>query len=713
MPSPVTKKSITFANNRTASAALPASSSTAKEVVEALDLKGHSSVLLLVGGADSLEDKVKARLTQLLGRGVARAAITVNAAIVDGGTKAGVMELMGEGVAARGFKSPLIGVAPAGKVKYPGSSSGETELDPNHSHFVLVPGDNWGSETNMMFSLVNELSSNYRPVVALLVGGGAVAKSEALQVVRQNFPLLVVQGSGGVADEIATAWKAGPDTQEDPVMAEIVADGRIDLIQLEHSVREAERTVVRELGSDSVLMQAWDRFADYDSNATLQQRRFNKMQLAILVIGLVGTALAVGKQVFAYQSPPGTFITSIHGYWFSRSEVSDPAKDPWIGWWLLKYILILIPIVVTVLVTAANKFKQGNKWLLLRGGGETIKREIFRYRARAMEYSETVAPPPGGTNEAPTTTIARPNPEQVLAQRVEEISRRIMQTEVNSSSLVPYDKAKRFPPAISKLDDGFSLLTPDRYIQVRLDDQLGYYKKQAGRMERTVKRFQWTIYIIGGLGTLLAAINQQVWIALTTALTTAIATYLSYKQTENSLTKYNQSATNLANVKAWWTALPAEEQAKQTSVDSLVDHTEKVLQSELDGWVQQMQNSLANLRKDQPQAADSGASGSIVVKDDVAAAPPPAKEEGAGGAAAQTQETKTEPPVTPEQPEPTEEASTVSEEAKEDGDGLSVEEEDGLDDEAPQESQPDTPITGENGDGAANPNPEKVPPVSS
>ena len=43
----------------------------------------------------------------------------------------------------------------------------------------------------------------------------------------------------------------------------------------------------------------------------------------------------------------------------------------------------------------------------------------------------------------------------------------------------------------------------------------------------------------------------------------------------------------------------AEEQSRQENIDSLVEHTEQVLESELDGWGQQMQNALAELRKDQ------------------------------------------------------------------------------------------------------------------
>src|SRR6185295_9926627 len=85
--------------------------------------------------------------------------------IIDGGTHAGIMALMGDGVAGRGYRTELIGVAPANKVTYPESkSTAETPLEPNHSHFVLVEGNEWGSETAMLFSLANALISKNEEV---------------------------------------------------------------------------------------------------------------------------------------------------------------------------------------------------------------------------------------------------------------------------------------------------------------------------------------------------------------------------------------------------------------------------------------------------------------------------------------------------------------------------------------------------------------------
>jgi truncated hemoglobin YjbI len=65
----------------------------------------------------------------------------------------------------------------------------------------------------------------------------------------------------------------------------------------------------------------------------------------------------------------------------------------------------------------------------------------------------------------------------------------------------------------------------------------------------------------------------------------------------NTLTKYNQAATNLEDVKQWWTALPESEKKEQESFNKLVEATEKILESEHESWVQNMQNAIDKLYK--------------------------------------------------------------------------------------------------------------------
>ncbi len=52
-------------------------------------------------------------------------------------------------------------------------------------------------------------------------------------------------------------------------------------------------------------------------------------------------------------------------------------------------------------------------------------------------------------------------------------------------------------------------MSPDRYVEIRLSDQPRYYRRRALRVHRAFfVAWQIAILGLGGLGTLLAALNQ-------------------------------------------------------------------------------------------------------------------------------------------------------------------------------------------------------------
>jgi hypothetical protein len=571
----IQKKEIQFVDGNRAQIASVSSNAPAAAILSELDISKPGALIIISGGAGNLDSALIPQLSQLFSRGIVKAATETQTLIMDGGTHAGVMAMTGQAVADHHREVILLGIAPAGKVTYPGGpQEGSIEdgasLDTNHSHFVLVDGNEWGDETDKMFELAGTLAKDI-PVVIVLVNGGNNAKKEILFSVRQHWPIIVVEHSGRLADEIAGQWKKRnrkpspmarflkkprdkPMAAKDPVMGEIISEGDLHLFSLQKSTEDLKVLLQQCLliPKNYTLKLAWERFALYDSNAVRQQSSFNKLQLSILALGVVATLLALSQTQFSIEGE--AFRTTI----------------------------IIMPITVSVLIAVANRFKAGNKWILLRAAAEAIKQQVYHYRSR-------IANPVKEQSDEQTT---REN----LYRKLKTISSKLMQTEVNLSALRPYNG--QIPPpmyGVAASDDGFSPLTPDRYIDVRLGDQLSYYRLKTNKLERQLKLLQWLVYIFGGLGTLLAAVGFELWIALTTAIVGSIATFLEYKQVENSLMVYNQTATDLANLQVWWTTLPNESREEPGNFEKLVDNTEKILERELKGWVQEMQDALSDL----------------------------------------------------------------------------------------------------------------------
>ncbi len=564
---------IVFPNNNVAKLVAASRGASMASLIESLGISPPKNLILLIGGADKLDEKLTSRLTQLFSRGIARAAADAEAVIIDGGTQAGVMQIMGQSIADRGRKSSLLGVAAAGKVTYPGgpsvASNDSAPLDPNHSHFVLVDGKEWGSETETLFELAAAFNV---PVLAILVNGGAIAKDELLQSVRRNWPVIVIEGSGRLADDVA-GLKKEPSQIEDPALAEIVEEGDLRVFPINGALEDFERMLFSQSPNIKLLHDAWQRFATYDANGGRLQKAFKNIQFWILALGLIAVFLAVfekeGQELVKHQQ-------MLHNA---------------LGW--LRYPIIVIPIVTAILLAYYNKFRPANKWILLRGSAEAIKREIYRYRSRTGDYSKDRL-----------TTNSR---DDVFHERLEPVSRRLMQTDVNHGALKPYDGPLPPKEVAQNNDDGFSFLTPERYIELRLEDQLKYYSSKTPKLEKQVKQMQVAILVAGGVGTLLAAVHAELWVALTTALATALTTSLASRQLEETLVRYNQSAADLGNVRDWWTKLSPAAKRNPKNIDQLVEVTEKVLETELSGWVQRMENALAQLKTEEEKGEEPGA----------------------------------------------------------------------------------------------------------
>jgi len=311
-----------------------------------------------------------------------------------------------------------------------------------------------------------------------------------------------------------------------------------------------------------ILQQAWSLFSQYDLNAGLQQSLYRKMQFYILLLGIVVTILVLSESYFDKN------------IWFA----------PW-----LKNLIIIIPIAISTLVAISTFFRFGNKWVNLRTAAETLKSEIYQFRTTVGKYS----PKPISDNQPIT------KPEDVLFNQIQTISTQLMGTEVALSSLRKYEG--KIPPTMfgadKSQDDGYSTLTSDNYVNARLEPQISYYQKRTKKMYRNLMVLQILILIGGGVGTFIAAIGLELWVALTATFVSVFTIYLQYNQIENTLIKYNQSLNGLNNIQVWWASLTDNERNDIKNRDKLVNATEQILMMEHQVWVQNMKQAVSKIHK--------------------------------------------------------------------------------------------------------------------
>jgi len=190
------------------------------------------------GGLKALEQTSQYQLQQLLTQGIVQVADEIRVGFITGGTDSGIMAMLGQTLAECHYALPLIGIAPADLITMPdmtlSSTESKTPLEANHSHFILVAADEWGQETDTMYALAAALLTE-KPVLTILINGGEIAQSEVLYSVRLGIAVIVIQGSGRLADKIAL-YTLHPQLVTDPIIKEIIASGKIHLFPLENDI---------------------------------------------------------------------------------------------------------------------------------------------------------------------------------------------------------------------------------------------------------------------------------------------------------------------------------------------------------------------------------------------------------------------------------------------------------------------------------------------
>jgi hypothetical protein len=210
------------------------------QAISELGLKDQHPVIVLIGGGI---DKREALLTRQAILSVSKIAESMNAVIVCGGTNMGVMAEIGQMRWRKSYHYPLVGVAPEALVTWPGGPRstkflwwGEKrwQLEPHYSHFILVPGSQFGDESPWIVDTATILSKGNRSVT-VLINGGEVSRKDIELSLEQGRHVIALSRTGRLADELSRQ----PDRDKLITVVPANAEERIvEIVQAALSVDE-------------------------------------------------------------------------------------------------------------------------------------------------------------------------------------------------------------------------------------------------------------------------------------------------------------------------------------------------------------------------------------------------------------------------------------------------------------------------------------------
>ena len=161
----------------------------------------------------------------------------------------GVMAEMGQIRWKGGCTFPLVGIAPEALVTWtdgPHSTKflwwgkQRWQLEPHYSHFILVPGSEFGDESPWIVDIATMLSKDNRSVT-ILINGGEVSRKDIDLSLENSRPVIALSRTGRLADELARR----PNRHKLISVVPANADQRItEAVQTALSVKESSGEAV-------------------------------------------------------------------------------------------------------------------------------------------------------------------------------------------------------------------------------------------------------------------------------------------------------------------------------------------------------------------------------------------------------------------------------------------------------------------------------------
>ena len=193
-----------------------------------LHLNDSYPVIVLIGG--EIDDK-QADVTRQAVQTISRIAEDMHALVICGGTDMGVMAEMGQLRSQNSYTFPLMGMAPEQLVTWtdgPASTKKlwwgkqRWQLEPHCTHFILVPGSEFGDESPWIVDTATLLSKGHHSVT-VLINGGEVSRKDIDLSLKEGRPVIALSRTGRLADELSREPARNPMISIAPAHA----DGRI------------------------------------------------------------------------------------------------------------------------------------------------------------------------------------------------------------------------------------------------------------------------------------------------------------------------------------------------------------------------------------------------------------------------------------------------------------------------------------------------------
>mmetsp|Transcript_42155 Transcript_42155/g.140096 ORF Transcript_42155/g.140096 Transcript_42155/m.140096 type:complete len:604 (-) Transcript_42155:244-2055(-) len=447
--------------------------------------------------------------------------------------------------------------------------------------------------------------------MGVLYNGGRFCLHGIAANARSGLPLLVLVGSGRLSDYLPGAWLRRADanfnsyaevqalgskcgfwggvSEVEVSLLRTVLDGRIVTHQLDNGPHVLGRVLAREFEKEEhALSDAKRRRAAYRRATASYEAPAHRMQFVYLLGGIVITLLTtidaqLMEQVMNASSSSRASSSSTSGSTCNATAAVGGASGTYASSTValaFKYTLAVLPVLLSALLSLRKDLNHAPKAVAFRYGYTLVDSQVWRYCTRTGVYSDLALANCGHVHDTPTARAA------LLADQLVAVADEVVPKDASppklspSARVTPADGESRAGgdgalgggadelPASSSIEDG------DEYMRQRLLPQLDTWHATVARLQRQLLLLKTATYLVGAAGSVLALLDLQTWVAVTTAVVTALASWDAAAPVEQRLHRAQAAARSLSGVATKWQATPQERRSVQQVRDALVEVTE-------------------------------------------------------------------------------------------------------------------------------------------
>lgn len=280
----------------------------------------------------------------------------------------------------------------------------------------------------------------------------------------------------------------------------------------------------------------WGQYKDWSATARTHQKSLSKWRYNVLLLGVGAAVLGAVSDPRALPWPEGWPTLSVQRSWFGVAGG------------------ILLGLVALFTRELLGPEREG-RWLRARSAAEAFKREGYLIAVGAPPY------------DGPLTRALLDRDRGILAGV----------GDLQEDTVADEDRLEGMPPCP---------LSVDEYVELRLDDQISYYRGKAREHGAVVGRARNLTVVLGVAAFVLGALGgggAGVWLVVITTATASLASYLYANRLQYLVGTYTAAARNLESLRAGWKTFGAE--ADDAERDRFILDCEAVMAAENQSWI--------------------------------------------------------------------------------------------------------------------------------